>query len=147
MIIIYTALKPGHQCDNPVYAREPDELEERTHDWCVKHGFHTQPGTKRSHEQDYPVKQRLKRVELSFKERSFVEFSFLVACESGSGELACGRNLMMSGRAAKCDQVVTDKDDDGVCDKLDECMWDIKNEKDPITGACVIATEVRLACG
>merc|ERR1712224_657160 len=45
---------------------------------------------------------------------------------------------MLTGRAPLCDQRVTDKDNDGVCDKLDECMWDAQNEKDPNTGICVI---------
>ena len=28
-----------------------------------------------------------------------MDFSFLVACEQGDGELACGRNLFLSGKA------------------------------------------------
>ena len=99
--------------------------------------------SKQSRHEDYPVAQRLKRIELGFKKRSFIEFDFLVACEGGKLELACGRNLMLTGRAPLCDQSVTDKDNDGVCDKLDECMWDAQNEKDPNTGICVINADVR----
>ena len=135
-------LKTGYACDNPFYSREPDELAHREHAWCVEKGFHTVTGRK-SAPDDYPVIQRLKRIELGFKKRSFIEFDFLVACESGHQELACGRNLMLAGKAPLCDQVVTDQDNDGVCDKLDECMWDPQNEKDPNTGICVINADVR----
>ena len=100
-------------------------------------------GSKRDPDEHYPVIQRLKRIELAFRERSFVDFDFLVACESGPDQLACGRNLMLTGKAPECTQAVTDKDKDGVCDKLDECMWDPKDEKDPNTGDCVINPDVR----
>ena len=50
---------------------------------------------------------------------------------------------MLSGKAPECTQNVTDVDEDGVCDKLDECMWDPRNEKDPNTGACAINADVR----
>lgn len=111
--------------------------------------MHAKVGSGRAVENDYPVQQRLKRIELAFKERSFVDFSFLVACETSSGNdnLACGRNLFLSGKAPRCDQVVTDNDNDGVCDKLDECMWDAKNQKDPNTGSCVINSDVRTSLG
>ena len=141
IINIYAARKPGFQCDNPFFSREPDELLQREYDWCVEKRFHVPRGKSRAMDKSYPVKQRSKRIELAFKERSFVDFNFLVACETKNtdGEiLSCGRNLMMTGKAPECNQLVTDKDDDGVCDKLDECMWDPKNEKDPITGLCVI---------
>ena len=119
-------------------------MEQREYDWCVAKGFHTPVGTKKARDKDYPVIQRLKRIELGFRERSFVDFSFLVACETGkNAQLACGRNLMLTGKAPECTQNVTDVDEDGVCDKLDECMWDPKNEKDPNTGACAINADVR----
>ena len=118
-------------------------MDQREYDWCVGKGFHTKLGSQRDPDEHYPVIQRLKRIELAFKERSFVDFDFLVACENGPDQLACGRNLMLSGKAPKCTQAVTDMDKDGVCDKLDECMWDPKNEKDPNTGDCVINADVR----
>ena len=143
-MLICTAQKPGFQCDNPFYSREPDELDQREYDWCVDKKFHTKLGSQRAQDKHYPVKQRLKRVELAFRERSFVDFNFLVACETGKNpQLACGRNLMMTGKAPECTQAVTDKDKDGVCDKLDECMWDPKNKKNPNTGACAINADVR----
>jgi hypothetical protein len=142
-MLMRTAQKPGFQCDNPFYSREPDELDQREYDWCVDKGFHTKLGSKRDPDEHYPVIQRLKRIELAFRERSFVDFEFLVSCESGPDQLACGRNLMLSGKAPECTQNVTDMDEDEVCDKLDECMWDPKNEKDPNTGACVINADVR----
>ena len=113
-------------------------MAQREYDWCVDKGFHTKLGSERDREEHYPVIQRLKRIELAFRERSFVDFDFLVACETGNAQLACGRNLMLTGKAPKCTQNVTDMDEDGVCDKLDECILDSKNEKDPNTGDCVI---------
>ena len=142
-LLTCTGHKAGFQCDNPFYSREPDELDQREYDWCVDKRFHTKSGSQRAQDKHYPVKQRLKRVELAFRERSFVDFNFLVACETGQAQLACGRNLMLTGKAPKCTQNVTDVDEDGVCDKLDECMWDPKDEKDPNTGHCVIDPNVR----
>merc|ERR1712037_700958 len=94
-------------------------------------------GHPKAAEKDYPVVQRLKRIELAFKERSFVDFNFLVGCETCKDTLACGRNLLMTVKAPECNQLVTDKDKDGVCDKLDPCPVDPKNEKDPATGLCI----------
>mgnify|MGYP003333793789 CR=1 FL=1 len=146
--LVVAAQKPGFQCDNPFHSREPDELAQREYDWCVDKGFHTEVNSTRDRDEHYPVVQRLKRIELAFRERSFVDFNFLVACESGEEQqLACGRNLMLTGKAPECTQNVTDVDEDGVCDKLDECMWDPRNEKDPNTGACAINADVRFYSG
>merc|ERR1711937_345896 len=95
------------------------------------------PGHVKAADKDYPIVQRLKRIELAFKERSFLDFNFLVGCETGKDELACGRNLLITGKAPECNQLVTDKDKDGVCDKLDDCPVDPKNQKDPKTGLCL----------
>ena len=141
-IIVAAARKTGYACTNPFYSREPDEVEQREYAWCVDKGFHTMVG-KNAVPNDYPVIQRLKRIELGFKTRSYIEFNFLVSCEVGKDELACSRNLMMTGKAPECNQLVTDKDNDGVCDKLDECMWDPSNKKDSNTGACLINAAVR----
>ena len=118
-------------------------MEQREYAWCVEKGFHTEVGSKKSVPEHYPVNKALKRIHLGFENRSFVEFDFLVACESGKGDLACSRNFMLTGKAPQCTQLVTDKDNDGVCDKLDECMWDPNDEKDSSTGTCVINTDVR----
>ena len=119
-------------------------MDQREYDWCVDKKFHTPVGSTKAQDKHYPVIQRFKRIELAFRERSFIDFNFLVACETGKNpQLACGRNLMLTGKAPECNQAVTDKDKDGVCDKLDECMWDPKNKKNPNTGACAINADVR----
>ena len=134
--------KPGDACDNPFYSREPDEIEQRGHAWCAEKGFHAGAGS-RDAPHDYPVNQRMKRIELGFERRSFIEFDFLVSCETDGRDSVCSRNLMLTGKAPKCNQLVSDKDNDGVCDKLDECMWDSNDEKDSSTGACLITSDVR----
>ena len=138
LLFICTGHKAGFQCDNPFYSREPDELDQREYDWCVDKGFHTKLGSKRDPDEHYPVIQRLKRIELAFRERSFVDCDFLVACETGQDELACGRNLMLTGKAPLCTEVATDNDNDGVCD---ECIWD---SKDPKAAACKFIPKVRI---
>ena len=143
VITIVTAHKTGFACDNPFHSREPDEVEQREYAWCVEKGFHTEVGSKKAVPEHYPVNKGLKRIHLGFENRSFVELDFLVACEFGKADLACSRNFMLTGKAPQCTQLVTDKDNDGVCDKLDECMWDPNDEKDSSTGTCVINTEVR----
>ena len=141
--MIVAARKMGFACDNPFYSGEPDELAQREYDWCVENGFHTEVGTKRAVDEHYPKKQQFQRIHLGFQNRSFVEFDFLISCESGKDDLACSRNFMLTGKAPECNQLVTDVDNDGVCDKLDECMWDPSNEKDSNTGTCVINADVR----
>ena len=141
--MIVAARKRGFACDNPFHSREPDEVDQREYAWCVEKGFHAEVGSNRAKSHHYPQEQRLKRIHLGFENRSFVEFDFLVSCEFGKADLACSRNLMLTGKAPECNQVVTDKDNDGVCDKLDECMWDPNNEKDSSTGTCVINADVR----
>ena len=133
--------KPGFVCDNPFYSREPDDLEQREYAWCVEKDFHA--ADRNPAPDDYPAIQRMKRIELGFKKRSFIEFDFLVSCDMGRQDLACGRNLMLAGKAPECNQLVTDVDNDGVCDKLDECKWDPNNEKDSNTGACLRNANVR----
>ena len=144
-MMIVSGRKTGYICDNPFYSREPDEVKYRNYTWCVDKGFHKWSG-KRYAEWDYKpdpgTDLRKKRIELAFKERSFVDFNFMVACENGPDPLACGRNLLFSGKAPECNQLVTDRDNDGVCDKLDDCMWDPQNEKDN-SGACVVNSDVR----
>ena len=88
VITIVTAHKTGFACDNPFHSREPDEVEQREYAWCVEKGFHTEVGSKKSVPEHYPVNKALKRIHLGFENRSFVEFDFLVACESGKGDLA-----------------------------------------------------------
>ena len=135
---LHTAKKTGFQCDNPLYSREPDELDHRKYDWCVDNGFHKPVGHKQAKNAQYPVTQRLKRIELAFRERSFVDFDYLVACETGKDLLACGRNLMLTGKAPLCTEIATDNDNDGVCDG---CIWDPEDAK---AGACEFNPKVRI---
>ena len=103
----------GFSCDNPTYAREPDDLVStgRTFEWCLKHGFFDEK--QKGKQKYYPVDQKERTIQLAVRDRTSVDFTFLVSCETGpdNPQVACGRNLLMSARAPVC----RDQPDDGTC--------------------------------